>query len=282
MRKLLFSFAVLILAGGTAHALRIAPSPVNLRVAHSSSVVVGKVTGFEARTVKAPRYPGDKEQGEYRIAVVKIEDGILGVKGLTHIKVGVLVPPPAPPIDPTQPSTSRGFQSPKLDQGEEYLLFLSPNEGGKFVSPVNYFDVVPKKGGEFAGAVKEARAAATLLADPMAGLKAKDAKTRFETAGLLVMKYRYTRNGQAKQEAIPAEESKLILGAIADADWKAQARRPFEITPISAFQQLQLTPADGWTQPRNFQEFPAAARAWLKKNAGSYRLKKFVPTGLPK
>jgi len=42
------------------------------------------------------------------------------------------------------------------------------------------------------------------------------------------------------------------------------------------FFQLGLTPADGWTQPRNFAEIQEAAKKWLKENAGKYKMKRYV------
>jgi hypothetical protein len=39
---------------------------------------------------------------------------------------------------------------------------------------------------------------------------------------------------------------------------------------------LGLTPEDGWAPPQNFQEVSAAAKAWLKEHAGTYRIQRFV------
>src|SRR5262245_6716279 len=80
-----------------AHGLMAPPPPISQRVAQAPVVVVGKVTAIEDKTVSATPYPGVKEKSEYHVAVVKIEDALVGAKGLTHIKVGFLVPKPPRP-----------------------------------------------------------------------------------------------------------------------------------------------------------------------------------------
>src|SRR5438874_1646650 len=76
------SCLIALSAVATAKALMIAPPPGPQRVAMADAVVVGKVTSIEAKTVMATRFPGDKEKGEYTIAVVKIEETLAGAKGL--------------------------------------------------------------------------------------------------------------------------------------------------------------------------------------------------------
>src|SRR3954463_5601249 len=86
-----------VVAVSPAKALMIAPPPPGLRVTQATTIVVGKVESIEEKTVAAPRFPGDKEKGEYRIAVIKIEDPILGAKGLTTLRVGFIPPAPVNP-----------------------------------------------------------------------------------------------------------------------------------------------------------------------------------------
>src|SRR5581483_6143826 len=86
-----------------ARAMMIAPAPIPQRVAQSEVVAVGKVTAVEDKTVSAPQFPGAKDKVEYRIAVVKISDHLLGAKGETHVKVGFVVPKEAPPPKPGGP-----------------------------------------------------------------------------------------------------------------------------------------------------------------------------------
>jgi hypothetical protein len=269
------SCLVLTVDAAPAKALMIAPQPVALRVATAEVVVVGKVTSIEEKSVSAPRFPNDKQKGEYQIAIVKIEDPILGAKGLTHLRVGFL---PAPTGGPA------AFRPPlrpvNLVKDQEVCLFLTPHfEANFFIIPI-YFDAIDKKGNDkFDDEVKEAKKAAKLLADPDAGLQSKNAEERYLTAALLIAKYRTAKpfaGGPLKQEPIDAARSKRILEALADADWSNTAGRPGMLNPQSTFFRLGLTPQDGWEQPKDFRQLPAIAKQWLKDHADSYRVKQFV------
>ena len=113
----------------------------------------------------------------------------------------------------------------------------------------------------------------------MSGLKTKTADDRFQAAALLLQHYRTVQPG-GKLEPIAADESKLILEAIADGNWNVRPifrpGRAVQPTPQTVFFMLGLQAKDGWVQPKNFQEFPEAAKKWLKDNAGSYRIQRFV------
>src|SRR4051812_35689051 len=91
-----FTCLIALTATATAKALMIAPPPGPQRVAMADAVVIGKVTSIEAKTVMAARFPGDKEKGEYPIAVVKIDGALAGARGLTSVRVGFIVPKPQP------------------------------------------------------------------------------------------------------------------------------------------------------------------------------------------
>ena len=54
--------------------------------------------------------------------------------------------------------------------------------------------------------------------------------------------------GETEQVAIPADESKLILKALAEGNWQV-ARFGGATNPFMAFNQLGLTEKDGWVQP---------------------------------
>jgi hypothetical protein len=95
-------------------------------------------------------------------------------------------------------------------------------------------------------------------------------------AAILIEDYRTYRGPKAKQEPIAAEESKLILRALADADWK----EPLAFTSLrpnatQLFQRLNVTANDGFNAPKggNQQE---AIQMWLKRNADTYRIQRYV------
>ncbi len=258
-RTLWVGLAGLSLLAGAAPAFgkRIAPLPIPLRVARADVVVAGKVTAIEDRTVKAARFPGDTMPAEYRVAVVKVEEALLGARGLTHVRVG-FVPSGGGP---------RVYFRSDLARGQEACLLLTVHPSGKFHQIL--FDGILDR-----NQAAEVKKTARLLADPMAGLKAKSRDDRALMAALLVHRYRNPQAG-GKQEPIGAEESKLILEALAGADWGQAPGRDYRLSPQSSFQMLGLQPADGW-QAVGFQQLEAAARQWLKANAGKYRIKRYV------
>jgi hypothetical protein len=280
----------LVIAAAPATAMMIAPSPIPVRVALSEAVVVGKVTSIEEKTVSAPRFLNDTMGGEYKIAVVKIEDAILGAKDLTHVKVGFLAPQAAGP-GPILPGRRFGVS---LAKDQEVCLFLKPHFKASFLTVAAPFDVIDKKGNpNYEKEVAEARRCAKLLADPKASLESKKADDRFLTAAMLLARYNTPRIGfaapDAKREPIDAAESKGILLALAEADWNPKTGpQGFMLNPQGLFMQHvmpHLTEKDGWNPPMttvmgrkqlDFKALPEAARKWLKDNADTYRLQRIV------
>jgi hypothetical protein len=265
----------LLAAALPARALMAPPPPIAQRVAMADTVVLGKVTAIEEKTVQATPFPGAEEKAEYQIAVVKIDEALVGAKGLTSVKVGFLVPKPRRPGAPISSADLRG--TPKLAVGQEALLFLYPHHDAGFHTVPGFYEILDKKTKTFARDVEQARKAAKLLADPMPGLKSKDATERLETASMLIARYRVQRVPEAKSEPIDAEESRLILQALVDADWKKPVKFT-EASPLMAFGMLNLQPADGWNpgEFRNPNDYPDAAQKWLKENAKTFRIQRFV------
>lgn len=291
------ALVALVVAPLAAKALMIAPMPTPTRVANSDAVVVGPVTSIEEKTTKSK-----KDGVEYKVAVVKVEKNIKGVKDTTHIRVAW----PAPQVAPPQPQPNPGdppvlirpFPRPgrpagmALAKDQEALLFLKKHEAEEFYIGAEFFSVVNKQGNAtFAAEVADAERAVKILADPIASLKSKDQDERLLAAFLQLNKYRMQRTGNEKQQPIDAAESKLILTAIAEADWNQnQPNKPqswYMTRPQNLFYQLNLTPADGWTQPQpnkqnpqNFQnELQAAMKKWLTDNADKFVIKRFIDGG---
>ena len=128
---------------------------------------------------------------------------------------------------------------------------------------VGYF-INSDKNKDFDKEVQTAKAAAKMMEDPQAGLKAKDAEDRLLAAAILVEKYRAYRGPDAKQEPIDADESKQIMQIIADADWTGQRDfRSLRPTPAQLFQRLGVTKSDGFAPPPG-ANYQAAAQAWLR------------------
>ena len=259
------------------------PRPVPERVAVSDAVVVGKVTGFGDKLVNAKDLYGDAKV-DYQIAVVQVEDAVLGIKDVKEIMVGFVPPPPPPPPPPPGGPflmvKRRAQFTLTLDQ--EGCLFLVKHPTEDFYVGVHYYDFTNKKDNpNFDKFLDEVKHAAQLLDDPAAGLQSKQADDRFLTAAMLIVRYKTRPLGAAaRTEPIDAGQSKQILLALADADWEPQVGGPgfvgFQLNPQNVFFRLGLTAKDGWNQPKDIKELPQAAKAWLKDNADKYRIERFV------
>jgi hypothetical protein len=274
------------------------PQPAQLAIT-TPVVVTGKVTSIEKDLVEVPApFPGAKDKQKYKIAVVKIADGLAGIDKdkVTHVRVGVFQPPkPDPNVRP--PVGIRPPRGPavavELKEGQEVLLFLTKHPKADFylmpgfAAPVDVTTDAGKK------QLEEVKKVTTVLADPMKGLKSDKAEVRGQTAALVVMKYRSYPpfGGEVDQVPIGADESQVILKALAEGDWKP-AR--FNATPnaLTAFGSLGLTEKDGWVRPKIVvapgqpaPDFGAiqkdAFTKWLAGPGKDYRIKQLVakPTG---
>lgn len=270
MIRLLPACATGLLALGTSAALAAREPPpraVPDRVAAALAIAIGQVTAVEDARDK----PG------HRVMTVKVAEGLLGAKGLTHVRllftprdlrrsVAGSAPPPTAPVA----------------VGQEGCFFLAALTPDAMHRPIG-FDYVLAKNDK---AVFDKHLAAlkryvALLEDPAAGLNAKDRDDRFATAALLILRYRAIA-GADKTEPIEAEQSKLILQTLAEADWKPEgprlvAREHTQMTPSALFQLIGPNAQDGWRPPENFREFTVQAPLWLKEHAGSYRIHRFLP-----
>ena len=263
----------------SAVAIMIAPASIAQRVALSDVIVVGKVTGFGDKLVSAGSPFGGDNKVDFQIAIVQVGDAVFGAKDAKEIKVGFQ--PAGGPGGRPGP-IRRPFPRFALTLDQEGCLFLAKHPTEDFYVGRNYYDIIAKGGPGFDKDIDEVMRCVKLLADPMAALTGKNADDRTLTAEMLVTRYRTVQPGGSKTEAIDAEESKQLLLALADADWNPKAngpagpRGPQTMTPQAAFFMLGMTPADGWTPPKDFKELPDAARQWLKDNAGTYRIRRFV------
>lgn len=248
------------------------PPPFPVQLTKAEVIVVGKVTAFEDKTVMAKRGPEDGERVECRIAVVKIEEALVGGKDLTHVKVGVM----PPFMFRGSGGLLRSVPAASLKVGQEVLVLLSRHHAENFWVMPTAEDVVDSKAPDYRQKLELARRAGKLLANATEGLKSKDADDRLLTATLLLGRYRRPRPNH-RLEAIPAAESRGILEALAAADWTQVDRFGGTVSPLGLFYQLALSEKDGWKQPANFQEVPAAARKWLKENAATYRIEGYFP-----
>jgi hypothetical protein len=280
MRRDRFGVVALLTCGAALASLALAearvaaPPPLLQRVAIADCVLVGRVTAIEDKDVEAAEPGGGKTM--LRVARVEVLQGLHEAKGLKSIRVGF---PPPPPGGEGRPGRG-GYGPPNLGSGKEYLLLLSRHAAEPTYRVMQAFDAVEKiDSAAFDGETKTVRRATQVLSGPKEALQAKNADDRLLAAALLIWRYRTGRPGAVKTEPIDAEESKLILKALREADWK-KFLPELRTSALVLFQQLGLTAKDGWTPPKvvkNYQEeFTAAAQDWLKRNAPTYRIQRFV------
>lgn len=274
MNSVRFGLAVaaslLILATAQAK-LMVAPPPSGMRIASADLVVVGKVTALADKAVKGEMFKGD--QRDMQVATVEVSDTVLGGK-VKKVEVGFF----PPVMNNGGGPRIRPIPGVQLQKDEEYGLILVKHPTKKDVYVVaNFYDAMPMKGNPgFAKEIETLKKSAKLLDKPLDGLKSKDADERLTTAALLITRYRNQRGEKAKTEEIPAEESKLILEALASAEWAPKNAKFGEVMPQQLFFSLGVTAKDGWTFPKDRSKLAEEAKKWCKDNAGKYRISRFV------
>ena len=245
------------------------PPPGPARVATADAVIVGKVEAIEPQDVKVGN-------STHRIAVVRINDAVRGVKDEKTLRIG-FVPLPMPQVGKGPIVISSGARPVQLAAGQEGLFILKKQAKETFYTiggVVGYYINSDKNPG-FDKEVQAAKTAAKLMDNPQAGLKSKDADERLLAAAILIDRYRTFRGPTNKQEPIDAEESNEIMKVLADADWQGQLNfMGLRAHPQQLFQQLSVTAKDGFMPTgTNYQ---AAAQKWVRDNASKYRIQRYV------
>jgi hypothetical protein len=283
-------------------ALRIAFFPPTQRALQSEVVVIGKVISIEPQPVDLTPAPGAAERVTHKVAVVKIQENLTGADNLTHLKIA-FVPPAAPPVvDPPEavppapirrPPIGRGLPLPNLREGEQYLFFLVKHpDGPYYMMPGMYPPIAIAKDDEGANKeLEQVKKITTALSNPLAGLKSDKPEVRVQTAAALILKFRATPlfAQQVEQVPIDAELNRLILQALAEADWSQKPdQEPTPLQPVQAFYALGLSPNDGWNPPKVVPPPPGQPPVdfnkllhksfveWLQGPGKEYRIKKFV------
>mgnify|MGYP007059393069 CR=1 FL=1 len=269
---------VLVSFGQTGFGDVAAPPSMVQRYSNADVVVVGKVTTIEKKTVKLPVFWGGSIQ-EHRVAVIKIEESLKGIQGVTHVRVGY-----------TPTVGGRRYRFPNQDLGRQLgkkvclFLRLPPKQTiyvmGQYYDSIVFNEKYPKN---FQAQLDQIKSVAKIGNDPKKALKSKDANTRLLGVATLIAKYRlrnpgFQSSGKRKLVPIDKDESRLILKTLREADWtKSIPALGYGLTPMSRFFQLGIGTADGFKYPRGrTQERIKAIKEWLKKNEDRYVIKRLV------
>jgi hypothetical protein len=306
MRRFLFCAGVLALAATPAAALRIAmPNLTTAQKAiQADAVVVGKVTEIEKEEVEVAPFQGAPDKVKMKVAVIKLEDGLIGAKNVTHVKVLMpgsaaeqpVIDQPGPAVRPLPgriPPGRGGFGPVTLKEGDEGLFFLAKHPTNATYYVINAGNQpVAAKDENYKAELGKVKATVSTLADPMKALKADKAEDRLSAAATLVQKYRRGLSVPSKEEAIPADESKAILKIIADADWAA-ANKPqqpgvqidYQAQPANLASMLGLFPGSPNGPARiaikpgeNYAVKQAESfKEWYAKSGDKFEIKRYVP-----
>ena len=295
--------AALALAGGDIQSL---PNnhQVALGIAQSQVVVIGKVVAADSDYALArPAGGAAGQKVGWNTATVKIGEALVGAKGKTHVRVG-WSPNGGTGLESTinlQPAFGGGFAPAglaarddveiavgivaPLAEGQEVALLLNLHPEGDFYVQTPFVPPLVKGQGNYDADLKQIRKVLKVTSDPVAALKAKDPAERAFAATTFVHKYRTppqpVDGRPIRLEPVPAEESKLILKALAEMDWNKldeTGNAPLQ----NAFWTLGLTDRDGWRQPTANPGNDAnaitgeAAKKWLADHADTYKLQRYV------
>ncbi|WP_157368892.1 hypothetical protein [Zavarzinella formosa] len=254
-------------------------------------IVLGKVAEIEKDTVWVAPYRGaGKEQNvAYKIAVLKIEDPLVGARGLTQLRVGFLADSPAH-VDPALPRTAVGVRrgnmagSVALTAEMDGLFMLVPHQTGDFYVIVINGDPLLKKDLNYAKDSEAVKKIAAAIDDPVTALKSKNKDDRAMAAQTLLIRHQ-TRPLSAKvtDEDISPEENKLILQVIAELPWTPEGSDNSKPSRSGLWKYLH-TEELGFVPPvfnsKNQAEFnkqwEEATKTFLSENAGKIKIKKLV------
>ena len=207
--------------------------PATIRAMYSEVVVVGKVAEIEKDTVEGPAYanaPKDQKL-TYKVAIVKIDEPLIGAKGLTQLRIGFLADAPAvaapaqlpggPGGGPPRRLVRPGATVVALTAGMEGCFFVDPLPGADFYVLSAQGPPLNKKDDNYDKELKAVQAVVKTIEDPVAALKAKELDDRFQAVYALLLRYQTAKGGTGRvsREPIAAEENKLILGILAELPW---------------------------------------------------------------
>lgn len=249
------------------------------KLVRSDVVAVGKVTAVEKDEVLAPQFPGATDKAAYKIAVVKIENGLVGANDITHVKIGFI-----PFAEGARRRLwRRGYSPVNLTKDMEALFYLQKHHSADFYTIGLLMVPTDTKDENYKAELETVKKGAAVIADPMKALNAEKADDRMFAAAVMVTKYRsYPENGAEVESAkVGADESKLILKAIAEGDWKKD-QDGIAPHPYQAFSMLGLNQTSGFKFPqvKPGEDFITKSKetyiAWLAGAGKDYQITKLV------
>jgi hypothetical protein len=232
------------------------------KVAVADCVVFGKVTAIQDKLVPGK---GEMRGWDFTIVEVEVKESLYGAKGKKQVVFGF------PNIDNQGAKAAK----PGLTVGQVgYFCGLRDGTNDFYIVPAGCSGADKEPG--FEKDLTAVRRLSGLLEDPEKGLKSRDVEDRLLTASMLVLRNCYApwrRGSVGTAKPIGAEQSKHILRALAEGDWKKNRQEVRH-----AIAALQLAVKFGAPPLKDFppvggeEQWVAAAKQWLKQNAETYRI----------
>ncbi len=271
---------------------------VRQAVFQSTWVVSGTVE-LQKDKLDLDMYQGAAVKTTYKQFKLKVKEVLIG--DTPKLELDTVLVGPADPAQVNDFEQPLGFVQPRpwinsvqLIDGQEGVFFLTKHQSSPKhltllpgCAPINPLDTKYKE------KLASIKSVAAILSDPVKALKAEKAEDRYDAAQALVMKYRsYPQNAiyGVDQEAIPAEESKLILQAILDGNWEQYdmpvtgnvSNEYWEKNPSNLTSQLGIYP--GQNDFPQFQAnnggyhamFKVKLKEWLDGPGAKFEVKKNV------
>jgi RNA polymerase sigma factor (sigma-70 family) len=263
--------------------------PLPDQIVQSDIVVLGRVVALEPKDVEAVFSSESPYKLDYRMAVVKVQEVIHGQKDVKQLHLGFISPAQDRKVDKTGKAMPAlwPLQFNPVKVGQEGMFFLGKHHQGNFyVNFVLFGGFLPSDDTpELTKNLENARRLENVLQLPLEALKVENESNRFLAATMLVSRYRlsWLKDRKLPEKAIAAEESKLILKTLAEADWsdstEALCPSKYPTHPYQVFLQLGVTKADGYDPPKNAPDFRDTLRYtqnWLRDNQEKYRIQRFT------
>jgi hypothetical protein len=290
MKRRLFGVGFVLLWGMTPAFGYIANPPtiraLYQRVAWSDLIVVGKVAEIEEKPARDDELPGQPRGWYSRVARLEVSEVLLGPDKDASLRLAVnpmWMKPPASwyDLDRMYGKGNVPKELPRVqpfEKGRQGIFFLSRRSPGKVYVPTDHPIFTDKGDQVYEEELKRCKRLVHLLADPKASLRSEDRADRRVSVAMLLWRYSTDRYDTSKTELIDAEESKLILGVLADSEWVRVSKDPDEAPMHILYGWVYPTLGAGSDAPRRglTDEDYAPVREWVRKNCEKYRIKRYV------
>jgi hypothetical protein len=246
-------------------------------------IIVGRIVEIEDTDSVATGYEGAPEKTAYKIANIKINESLVGAKGITHIRVGFIPTNQPLPQQIKGLEEEWGYGTDSYGINDQGCFFLRKHHEGNFYVPLHDDRHLDSKQQNYDMELGKIKQTVHAFEKPLEALQAKSSAERQFAASALIHKYRTEPTSNqvvVKEVEIPKEESKSILDALSEIE-----NDPNQITTfMNLFYLLRLTERDGWIQPKsndpgeNNRFIIASFGKWYKMHGEKYRMKKLVIT----